>query len=274
MRRKGFLFALAFVALVNAGVLAGVAYNRSGTPTAQLTLSERELYLVRNGYRHEDSGLVLRLRWTRSSQLGDLVLDRRKLAALGFRLPDPEDTRAWKRHFWGSSREAYVVLEFDGPAWAALLRAQRNTLSERLAKASSERERKSLQSNFERFANQTSRLVVVDAGRDPAALRARYPGRSRYLISRARISVYQTEAHGGNNGGEKPRKRVTRGRVAELLPSRVSVPRVYRAAFLMANNGGHAVPRRRSHYSVTLAYGQRYEPWIVSAAGRDDPAVK
>lgn len=65
MRRPGYLLAAALVVVVNGIVLAGVAYNRTGVPTARMVLTARELPVASSYFPHnsEDTGLSLHIRW-------------------------------------------------------------------------------------------------------------------------------------------------------------------------------------------------------------------
>jgi hypothetical protein len=253
MKRYGFLLALAFVILGNIVILAMVAYNRSGTPTSRLQLSARELPLVRHYAGGENSELRLRINWDRTATPAEQVLDRQKLEALGFDLSAPKERNRWRR------REAYVVFEYQGKAWQRLLQYKRKALAESLKEARTDAQRKRLQDRYERFVKHASRLVLVDAGLDPAALRARYPERGHYLITRARIRAYAYYP-----AGKPP---VIRGHISALLPATVAVPRAERALLLKGGAPIHTrhythYPTPPSDYTVTLAYGQRYEPWV------------
>ena len=98
-----------------------------------------------------------------------------------------------------------------------------------------------------------SRLFVVDAGRNNAALRAKYPDRSHYAIVPGRIRVV-VNLHGVKSSPA--------GYVSNLSVEKVNVPASYRRVF-------EAVPKQRPtnisedgpRYGVTLAFGKRLEPF-------------
>ena len=93
----------------NAVALAGVWYNRSGEPQAQLQLSEREIQLPYDSWLRgeENSGLRLQLAW-RQADADWSWLDEAKLRELGFA---PNDLgRSAERPLW-------LVLELDGPSY-------------------------------------------------------------------------------------------------------------------------------------------------------------
>jgi hypothetical protein len=275
MKRKGFLLAIAFVLLANVVVLAGVAYNRSGAPTSELQLTAREVYIAHSyyGLGRENSGVSLHLRWHRSDTPAQSVLDEQKLLAIGFDRPKAYIGRYdWRRSIVSQTRGAYVVLEYGGAAWQRLLEARRSKLDEDLRGVKSEAQRQRLQTSFERFAKTASRLVLVDAGNAPGALRARYPDRRRYLIAKARITAYQIYRRNGS-GAPQP---ALRGSVSRLLPGTISVPHTDTAAILALNSQRYSSHHGTPVPTVTLAYGQRYEPWIVGVgkAGGDQPATE
>jgi hypothetical protein len=86
-----------------------------------------------------------------------------------------------------------------------------------------------------------ARLQIVDAALDAETLRRSHPDRGRHIVVRA-------VAYGD-------------GRIRALLPELV-VPREF----------VHMVDR--PPYTVTLAFGRHYEPWIVAIAPVDTPPVR
>lgn len=273
-----FLAGSALVLLVNAVVLAGVAWNRSGTPEAVLQLGEREL--ERPMYwqdDREDSGLALTLRWrlpvADSPVDGYLMhaaygpagwLDAARLEALGFKLPPlPEDGTARLRH--PLARELWLVLEFDGPAYAHSLQVARDSLAAaesalqaNPADPGSELRAENARELFQRASEEWSRLFVVDAGREPGALRARYVDRERHAIVRGRVRPFVQ--WNGPAGLQRPE---WRGQVEAISVARINVPLPLRQAF--GTLPGDASPEQRARYEVMLAYGRRGEPWILAA---------
>lgn len=94
---------------------------------------------------------------------------------------------------------------------------------------------------FAAFEFDGARLQVVDAALDAEALRRSYPDRTRYVIVRA---VARAD-----------------GSIRALL-SELVVPREFVRVL------------DRPPYSVTLAFGRHYEPWIVAIAPVDTPPVR
>ncbi len=83
-----------------------------------------------------------------------------------------------------------------------------------------------------------SRLRAADVGLDPAALRSRYPDRSRYAVTRAVVRV-------GPNGEAW----------VNVLPESIYVPTPRVGVFR----------RYPAHYSVTLCYSRQGDCWVCGA---------
>ena len=160
-------------------------------------------------------------------------------------------------------REVLLVLELAGPAWQqAQDRARQNAArheAARLANADSKEfaERaKRAQEQLKREENLNSRLFAIDAGLDRAALRAKYPDRSRYLILkgtlRPRLVTYEKKT------------RVT-GYVSALAVAQINVPHALRPLLEPALRTRQRIAEGSGAiFEATLAVGQRLEPWIES----------
>ncbi|NIP73959.1 MAG: DUF4824 family protein, partial [Gammaproteobacteria bacterium] len=211
MRRMGLAGAFALVVLVNGAVLAGVAWNRSGTPDATLPLTERELRVHYNTFRNrENSGVALSLITTRTTR-SPQWLGEAKLRQLGF---EPQRLRDGGSEYRKSPlpRRAFVVLEHDGPAWAALLKAKEREVAQLPARIEAgertERHLEQARQALERMRESASRLVPVDVGIDPEALRNQYSDRRRYAVMAAEIRM----GYGG------------RGSIGRILSGPIHVP--------------------------------------------------
>jgi hypothetical protein len=270
MTRRGALVAAALVALVNAFVLARVALNRRASGPA-LTLTERELPVAWVSPREESSEVALRLDvghwlpWTglRGEDLDPLRwLDAAKRAELGFDVALPQDQEEAQRFVHRQlSRDAYALVEYDGPACAEYrkgLAAAFGVTDPDLASVPAEPvvgyDARSLAERELRFG---SRLFVVDVARDAATLRGRHPDRSADLIVPVKVS-----ADYAGSAAHPPLR--LRGSVSLLIPE-VNVPRPLQAS--LPSGGGvryryaeeqHHAPR----YEVVLRSGARHEPWI------------
>ena len=289
MRRLGPVISAAVVLIVNAIVLAGVAWNRSGGHDAEITLTERELsppYV----WNEENTGIALRLVWEGESDRWDddgrlkeepRWFDQGKLAALGFDCSYPIEAVSADEHYSRMlPREAFVVLEYDGDAWRRWLAEREKRLEEELRKAAvsdkptenAEAARKSLESD----RTWHTHLFAVDAGGDAESLRARYPDRANYIVARASVALRHVRPHDPDAAVQ--RKPFLRGVVQSILGDSIHVPRDGRAMLddlrrqdLAAQARGDSAARYRREparagqprYEVRLRYGRRLEPWVV-----------
>lgn len=257
------LLAAAVVLLANALALVHAARNRAGTPTAEVTLSDREL-----SYRPraDDSTVRLDLRW-RSSGTGAvragrfvradaLDLDAAQLAGLGFDVSLAPDAEGAAR-FYGrqAPRVAYVAFEVDGPAWQARLRATEKELAEAAGSAHAEIEKR-LESE-----KHASRLLAIEAGVDAAALRARYAGRKDVFVLPAIIAL-RHEPRFADAAAHTTQPARIYGALGEV-PADVHVPRPYSDAFRRYQRLVKPEGRAGELYRVRLRFGQLGEPWVV-----------
>ena len=113
------------------------------------------------------------------------------------------------------------------------------------------------QKSLERERESNSRLFIVDAATDAAALRERYPDKSRYAIVRGHVEVDVCETK------KDPR---LCGRIDDLEVPRINVPLELRPTFdglKWSNRFNRDEPR--VPYTTVVAFGRRLEPWLVSA---------
>ncbi|MDP2826647.1 MAG: DUF4824 family protein [Sulfuritalea sp.] len=271
----------ALILLANTVALTGVYLNRSGEADSRLTLSQRELGMPWGwGMAKENSGLALGLHWrVVDANAGEYYgsgfgmsggtpdwLDEAHMAALGFDTAAVAAGNAGRRRFERSlPREVLLVLELAGPAWQQMReRARANAArheAARLANADSkefaEKARRA-QEQVKREENQNSRLFAIDAGLDRAALRAKYPDRSRTLILKATL---------------RPRlvtqDRTTRvgGYVSALAVTRINVPHALRPVLEPAlQRHKRTADDPSPHFEAILAVGQRLEPWLEAVS--------
>jgi len=279
--RKAFLAGAALIVLVNLLALGGVWLNRGGEAESRLQLSERELGLPWEWVgRRENSGLALALQWrVIDAHAGELYdggygysggtpewLGEAHMQALGFDTAvvaqGPQGRRRFERQ---ERREALLVLELAGPAWQrALLRAKeslaRHEAAARVNADSKEFADKARRARERLKAEEesSSRLFAVDAGPDLAALRAKYPDRSRYLILKATVRPRLDT---------RERRTMVTGYVSELAVPRVNVPHRLRPGLEpllrdTARQGRRGPPRFAAAYVV----GARLEPWIEAVS--------
>lgn len=272
MKPKAVTLAVTLVAAVNAVVLAGVWYNRTGSPDATVVLTERELPVAayRGPWSKEDTGLELRIRWHRPRP-GNDWLDRAKLEAMGF---DAKQMDAWEnaktrpRAKQLASRQVFVVLEYDGPAWSAYLKRRERQLARLEAKvrkgAEPERKLKAGREALKRLRRGGSRLFAVDAGANAAALRRHYPDTRHYLIVPAVVRA----VYGWSN---KDKQGQVSGYIRRLLPATLHVSAAQARRLPEESKsqrswgyyyGGAGGLDRAPLYEVTLHYGRRHEGWF------------
>jgi hypothetical protein len=268
---RALLLGVALIVVTNAVVLAGVAYNRSGDPEAVLKLTERELRIRSWTWpENENSSIDLHLSWRVASRETDEDgydwyrglhwLQPAQLRELGFDVVDDvESEEGQERVRRQPSRRAWLVLEFDGPAYQTELtlarqRAERAaTLAQVNAGDSEFQDRlNAARSEVTREERSETRLFAVDAGRDAAALRKRYPDRQRYAIVNGHLDV----AVDG-----PPRQRRMIAHITEIDVGAIRVPHTYRAIIEPLISTYY--PSREPRFTATVDFGQRFEPWIV-----------
>jgi hypothetical protein len=194
----------ALATLIAVASLVGLAgWNKSSDAQSPLMLSEREMPLSAQLVSVEDAeGLKLPIvfQWRANPLESRNWLPESKLRALGFPLDVPAgDPSAFEVYADLPPRLAWIVLEYDGPAWTEIAR------------------RRAVQREDLRDRNADSRLVPVDAGLDVEALRTQYP--RGHLIVRGVVAI---NFLGPSSGGP-----LLYGLLRELVPSMVTVPSEY-----------------------------------------------
>lgn len=266
---------LALIALPNAIALGGVAWNRSGEPQSMLKLTQREL----QGFAidREGGGLQLSVSWRVLSADANATfywnfrgtpewLDEAKLAALGFDVsPIPATRGATRRYDRQLPKEALIVLELDGPAYQKALESARERAAKEAAKGAetgktgpgTPAQQAEVFLKNEETAN--SRLFAVDAGRDAQALRAKYPDRTRYAIVLGKVRL----SYQARRGTEER----WMGYIEDLVNDQVNVPLEFRKALEPARGAtARAGTPEVTPFEVTVAFGKRFEPWIIAVS--------
>ncbi|XCN71196.1 MAG: DUF4824 family protein [Candidatus Electrothrix aestuarii] len=270
------LFALGFILVigVNIAVLSGVAVNRSGTPEAEIFLTERELPLSWQWVK-ENSGVALQLTWRIISQDKESTHYNRwgtpawfnadKLEELGFKIDSylrSEEQKFGSRRF--VAKQVFLVLENDGELYQEAVRRAELFLEKKQEavrlnsgdeKLRDELERAEQQLQRERMS--ASRLFVLDAGLDSKELREKYQDKTRYIITKGVVQPGYMYT--------KEREEIF-GLIKEISKERIHVPLEFRKTLetALARNKVTSSDERPPRYQVKLAYGRRLEPWIVS----------
>lgn len=246
MRRIGILLAAALVLTADLFVVLKAAQNRSRSPIATIELTERELRLVRP--QRESTALFLELAWEPAWRWGRFKFEdgpgwfnQAKLEEIGYdcrlALSDPSAAAHYGAML---AKEAFAVLEYS-EAGGGGVGDDRSSWS---------------------------RLVAVDAGRDFALLRKKYPD-ARFLIVPSLVRLLYTARWDPNTRRDAPGAYLS-GAVAEMLVGQVSLPPSGRSvlqALSQTTSEYLATPEARARgprYSVVLHYGRNYEPWIGS----------
>lgn len=292
--KRTLLLGSVIIVATNAIALGGVAFNRSGEPDSTLELTEREApKAIAWEPASDDGGLDLTLRWrvltrrcgqvepTGTTTLDTLDqygygprdwLDRKQLESLGIDSSlSPEAPGAEDHYGKALGREVLLVLEFDGAAHAAQLRAAEARAAEAAATAAEHPDDKESAAASARARDvekderySASRLFAIDAGLDAGALRRQYPGRSQYAIVHGQVRPYLLM--------RECKKPELVGRITRVRANTFNVPVRYRAAI----GGRDDEPSNRgkrgaARYHVTVAFGRRLEPSLMAA--RRDAAI-
>ena len=271
MRRKGLILACAVILATNAFTLAGVAYNRSGEPLAEIVLTQREL---KSPYRfsteRENTGLSLKIAWNRDQRAFEW-LDPKKLEDIGFTLKDT-DTKVNGKDIYRKTlvpRVTFAVLQMNEELFSRHLQMKKNEADELAEQARvnpskiSQAER--AQKRYEKQKKSGTRLFIIDLGNDPKILRERYPDRALFMIIPAEVHAYNRSRRTYDQNGKK--RPTIYARVKQLLPGRVHVPRQFQDVLYSKDRkqrvlSGSRKTSLKPQYEVVLRFGKRYEPWI------------
>jgi hypothetical protein len=241
MKRTLLWMVAGIVLVANAWALITAWQNRRSPRGGSLELTERELPLM--AMPGESTVTLLRIEWDTVSDppkrgRPPAWLNQQKLTELGFDCT-VTPTAPGARHHYGSLNAApvFLVLEYEGDAWRQA-QSQRRT---------------------------TTRLYVVDAGRDADRLRARYREPARYVIVRGLVRPF-VEERIDPDGPPLPEPRI-RGSIQTLLPSQIFVPRPHNRMLqpLQSHDlSGREEPERDPRFAVNVSWGTRHEPWITA----------
>lgn len=274
-----FLFAVGFVILIgtNIAVLSGVSSNRSGIPETQIFLTEREVPL---SYRvfEEDSGLTLRLVWRilgRDREYdgygrwrSPAWLNAEKLKELGFNIDhDIQSKNKVYRSGRFLAKNVFIVLENNGEAYRESVKRAKNILETKKDAVGLDPGNKDLLDKLERAEEQlrrerltASRLFAIDAGLNPQKLREKYHDRTRFIITKGLVKIRYTHK------AKKEDEVDIFGYIKSLNIKRIHVPLKQRKIFdtILNRDKLKRSEFRPPRYQVELAYGGRFEPWIMS----------
>jgi hypothetical protein len=246
MKRASLTAAVLIALVANAFALVHAWRNRTGPSTSDIVLTEREVPLAYSS--EDDSSIGVTLAWRLPETFGQQNedwLDAPKLAQLGFDTSVPPSS-ADAPEFYRRARphQAYVALEYNGPAWEKALAAVKAQISEHPEQAT-----------YQPDVEKRSRLIAIDAGLNPAKLRIEHPDAASVMIVPATIGV-TADQFNYLPTERRPQPRL-RGFISEI-PSGIHVPLPFSRDFSMRAKRTDAV------YRVHLRYGASFEPWITS----------
>lgn len=232
MRSRGLIFGAAVVLVANAMLLWSVLRNRSGVPVTTIELTERELWLQEN--LEGNAGLTLRLHWERAPRWQppdpNPWFDATKLSELGFDCHIPPEDPAAESFYRGLPAR---------PAWVAL---------------------------EGRDAAGSSHMAALDVARDPGTLRRRHADKPRLLIAAGLVRLIRDRVLDLKTGQPVGPPRL-HGEISQLLIQEINLPLPYSRALDSVKRVPSALqlakPDGRPRYTVTLAWGANYEPWVT-----------
>lgn len=252
--------AAAAIVVTFATQLALAAWNRSGE-TARLELTDASLSLPWPYESQEGEPLSLGL-----GAIPAIELSGEELDALGFPLDRMERWRADESHRRPLARSLWVVLDDSPQGWERYLRQREEDLRrreealdrrrpERGGRTRDDREQQAL----EKLRRGPRQPVVAAAGRDPDALRRRFPDRRRQAVVRGTVTA---SYHGlVERWRGRPHLAVSDLTVPPALHARV------RALIDEWEERGSGPQRVMTDdmpaFRAVVAWGRRHEPWLV-----------
>ncbi|MCJ8319517.1 MAG: DUF4824 family protein [Colwellia sp.] len=260
--KKHLLIGLTILIGTNLAALGGVAYNRMGDATAQLTLTERELSLPYNsGAQKENSGMSLSINWRTPTGKNetyypynsrDIRMTKDELLALGFAQTDVKD------NYWVESRELYWAFEFDGALHKGeIIKAEDKYQTASMAfkenpNDTSSRKKNEYSESLEREKTTKSRLFFIEASADYESLANKFSGQKNILIVKGLAKPYY-------NNNDKTYSLLLK----HLSVRNIMVPLEYVEALsnLKRDDRRDITPPR---YAVDISWGSRLEPWIMN----------
>lgn len=275
MRKFTFAGVLLLV-LTNAVVLAGVAYNRAGTPVSTIELTERELPIWYSySTADENSGMALDIAWEQldldedpeylsKAGIKPVWPDDAKLVELGFEIDKLEsDRERYQNRIYDLEQEVILVLEYDGVAYHQALQIAENKAARLRSEAEINPddtkladEREAFEKRLIRMKQAQSRLYVIDGGRDRQALMNAYAGQDNIMFVKGRIGLIWNDDE-------------IEGRLQRLSIEQIHVPLPFSkllSEFTVKQEryDSYGTREQAPRYKVQLNIGKRLEPWIES----------
>lgn len=277
-----FITAFLLVVFVNAIILIGAGYNRSGDPESVVVLTEREL---QTPYRWNKDESALRIHWRILLPEHDkynrynspLWFDQQKLESLGYEFHQDSDNddnsqsleyATMKRQSNFIEREVILVLEYDGDTYQQAVKLADKKIKKierKLAKLTNDKELlielKEAKEYLKHEQLSASRLFVIDAGLDVKALRRQYPNNQRFILANGIVDASSYWPYKNNEEG------FIAGRIDRLSVERLHVERdAHSIIDKLRPSLGYAHNENPPRFQAIVHYGQRLEPWIDSVS--------
>lgn len=246
MKRVSLFAAVAVVLIADVFALAHARRNRSGSATADVVLTQRELTQSRPS-DDDNSEVTLNLQWNDPQRFlfrkGTPWLNEKTLQELGFDTSVPPSNRAAPEFYARQrARRAFVALEYNGQSWRAWIDSLEQQTRDRPGSPGA--------NGLEYQRESATRLIVIDAGSNAGRLRASHPDRNSVIVLPAVIRIALVP-------GETAASPRLVGTIQEI-PSSIHVPLPFSDDFRRLGTN-----RIGATYRVHLRYGASLEPWIV-----------
>ncbi|MFT7823311.1 MAG: DUF4824 family protein [Sulfurimonas sp.] len=196
-------------------------------------------------------------------------LTAEKLETLGYPIDKikREENRSYGYH---TTKECFIVLEYDGDAYQEALKRAEVHLEEKKQALEDTPENALLKRDYTMAQNRLKnkkkfepRLYAIDAGNDAVILRERYPDRSKYIIAKGIIDAFYNV-----------KQKKIYGNFFSMSISNIHVPLEFRKILepIMERKQSNMkkdrtypmIMQHAPRFKATIAYGKRFEPWIVS----------
>lgn len=250
--KRGWMYLTALVVIASAVPLLQVMMDRGAPPRMTLQLTQREFYRAWRG--DDNTGEALTWVWRSPPELDSVSATA--MDAMGLRCHGTNYDCGLR-----SGRSGWMVVAIDTAAWQRGIDSVRRGLDslralvpEDTLAARTLRER---EGELERVTWYTSRLVMVDAGRDVDALLARWSDGS-HLILRARLTAYRDTWRRDTLTGDTLRFRVH----AEPEPETLYIPNAW--APVIRDSTVRGAADRQARYDVVVGVGRGWLPRVLA----------
>ncbi|HVX89303.1 MAG TPA: DUF4824 family protein [Gemmatimonadales bacterium] len=249
--RHGWAYLTGLVALASAVPLAQVMVDRSAPPRMTLRLSQREF--IRAWREDENTGEALSWSWYRPPEIDSVPTAA--LAEMGIRCEEARYDCGLR-----AARAGWMVVAIDTVGWRAGVDSAQHALDSvrALVPQDSEavRNGRDKESVLWQRTWYQSRLVMVDAGRDPDALAAKWSD-GAHLVLRARLTASRISYPRDTLPGEVAYYRVH----GEPMPSLLYLPAPW--APVVRDSTLRGSWDRNARYEVVVGVGRGWLPRVL-----------